>query len=172
MARRVFKADLSVSGITQLKKELLNYKNYTLQSKVELLTKRLAEQGVFTAKSNITSLDAIFTGELINSIHTQYGGSAKGTAIFYVVADREHAVFVELGTGIEGAKKPYKGKLPVMYAQGKTIHHTKNGKYGWFYQDANGDWYFTEGMPSRPFMYETSLELMSIVVRTAKEVFG
>ena len=172
MARRVFKADLSVSGITQLKKELLNYKNYTLQSKVELLTKRLAEQGVITAKANVTSLDAIFTGELINSIHTQYGGSAKGTAIFYVVVDSEHAIYVELGTGIVGAKKPYKGKLPVMYAQGKTIHHTKNGKYGWFYQDANGDWYFTEGMPSRPFMYETSLELMSIVVRTAKEVFG
>lgn len=172
MAKRVFKADLSVNGIAQLKKELLNYKNNTLQHKIELLTKRLAEQGVVTAKSNITSLDAIFTGELINSIHTQYGGSAKGTAIFYVVADSEHAVYVELGTGIVGAKKPYKGKLPVMYAQGKTIHHTKNGKYGWFYQDANGDWYFTEGMPSRPFMYETSLELMSIVVRTAKEVFG
>lgn len=172
MARRVFKADLSVNGITQLKKELLNYKNYTLQSKVELLTKRLAEQGVVTAKANVTSLDAIFTGELINSIHTQYGGSAKGTAIFYVVADSEHAIYVELGTGIVGAKKPYKGKLPVMYAQGKTIHHTKNGKYGWFYQDANGDWYFTEGMPSRPFMYETSLELMSIVVKTAKEVFS
>lgn len=172
MAKRVFKADLSVNGIAQLKKELLNYKNNTLQHKIELLTKRLAEQGVVIAKANVTSLDAIFTGDLINSIHTQYGGSAKGTAIFYVVADSEHAIYVELGTGIVGAKKPYKGKLPVMYAQGKTIHHTKNGKYGWFYQDANGDWYFTEGMPSRPFMYETSLELMSIVVRTAKEVFG
>jgi hypothetical protein len=172
MAKRVFKTDLSVKGIEQLKKDLLNYKNNTLQKKVNLLAQRLAEKGVAIAKSNITTLDAIFTGELLNSIHTRYGGSSKGTAIFYIVADSDHAIYVEMGSGLIGASKPYPGKLPVVYAQGKTIHHTKNGKYGWFYQDDNGEWYFTEGMPSRPFMYETSLELMQLVVKTAKEVFA
>lgn len=171
MAKRVFKTDLSVKGIEQLKKALLNYKNNTLQQKVDLLAKTLAENGVDIAQVNVARLDAIFTGELIASIHTEYGGGSKGTAIFYVVADSEHAVYVEMGTGIVGASKPYPGKLPVVYAQGKTIHHTKDGKYGWFYKDDNGNWYFTEGMPSRPFMYETSLELMSLVVKTAREVF-
>jgi len=172
MAKRVFKTDLSVKGIEQLKKNLLNYKDNILQHKVDLLAKKLADKGVDIAQVNVARLDAIFTGELINSIHTKYGGSAKGTAIFYVVADSEHAIYVEIGTGIIGASKPYSGKLPVVYAQGKTIHHTKDGKYGWFYQDDNGNWYFTEGMPSRPFMYETSMELMNLVVKTAKEIFA
>lgn len=172
MARRVFKTDLSIKGIENLKKALQNYKNNTLQQKIEHLALALAENGVSFAQVNLATLDAIFTGELISSIHTKYGGSSKGTAIFYIVADSDHAIYVEMGSGLIGASKPYPGKLPVVYAQGKTIHHTKNGKYGWFYQDANGDWYFTEGMPSRPFMYETSMELYRTIVRTAKGVFG
>ena len=171
MAKRVFKTDLSVKGIEQLKKDLLNYKDNILQHKVDLLAKTLADRGVDIAQTNVARLDAIFTGELINSIHTRYGGSSKGTAIFYIVADSDHAIYVEMGSGLIGASKPYPGKLPVVYAQGKTIHHTKNGKYGWFYQDDNGDWYFTEGMPSRPFMYETSLEIMKEVVSIAKDIF-
>lgn len=171
MAKRKFSTDLSVKGIENLKKQLEHYKNKILQQKVDLLAKTLAEKGVDIAQVNVARLDAIFTGELITSIHTQYGGSTKGTAVFYVVADSQHAIYVEMGTGIIGAQKPYPGKLPAMYAQGKTIHYTDDGRYGWFYQDANGDWWFTEGMPSRPFLYETSIELMEKVVETAKEVF-
>lgn len=171
MARKVFKTELSVKGIEQLKKDLLNYKNNTLKRKVNLLSSLLAEKGVVIAQINVAKLDAIFTGKLMSSIHTKYGGGSVDSAIFYIVADSEHAVYVEMGTGIVGAKKPYKGNLPAVYAQGKTIHQTQNGKYGWFYQDANGNWFFTEGMPSRPFMYNTTLELMRIVEKTAREVF-
>ncbi len=170
MAKKKISVEFSQRGIEQLKRELLDYKD-TLQYKVDLLAKTLAETGVDVARANVARLDAIFTGELIASIHTEYGGSSKGTAIFYIVADSEHAIYVEMGSGLIGASKPYPGKLPVVYAQGKTIHHTKNGKYGWFYQDDNGDWYFTEGMPSRPFMYETSLEIMKKVVSVAKDIF-
>lgn len=184
MAKRVFKSDLSVKGIEQLKKDLLNYKNNTLQKKVNLLAQRLAEKGVAIAQSNITTLDAIFTGELLNSIHTEYGGSSKGTVTFYLVADSEHAIYVELGTGMVGASKPYPGKLPVIYAQGKTIRpatediyvrgelYIKKGEYFWTYIGEDGKAHITKGMPSRPFMYETSLELMQLVVKTAKEVFA
>ena len=38
MAKRKFKASLSVDGIEQLKRDLLNYKDNILQQKVELLT--------------------------------------------------------------------------------------------------------------------------------------
>ena len=34
MAKRVFKTDLSVKGIEQLKKDLLNYKNNILEQKI------------------------------------------------------------------------------------------------------------------------------------------
>ena len=176
MAKRVFKTDLSVKGIEQLKKDLLNYKNNTLQKKVNLLAQRLAEKGVAIAKSNITTLDAIFTGELLNSIQVKKGGGAKGTAIFYVVADSRHAAYVEFGTGQLGLEGGYPYPFPEgvdwQYNTGKTIFEISPGQYGWFYPSDDGQWYFTQGMPSRPFMYETSLELMQLVVRIAKEVFA
>lgn len=176
MAKRVFKTDLSVKGIEQLKKDLLNYKNDTLQNKVNLLAQRLAEKGVTIAQNNITTLDAIFTGELLNSIQVRKGGSVKGTAIFYVVVDSHHAAYVEFGTGQLGAEGAYPYPLPEgvdwQYNTGKTIFEVSPGQYGWFYPGSDGQWYFTQGMPSRPFMYETSLELMNLIVKTAKEVFS
>lgn len=175
MAKRVFKTNLSVKGIEQLKKDLLNYKNNILQQKVNLLSKLLAEKGVDIAQVNVARLDAIFTGELISSIHTKYGGSTNGTAIFYVVADSNHAAFVEFGTGQLGMEGGYPYPFPEgvdwEYNTGKTIFEISPGQYGWFYPGDDGQWYFTQGMPSRPFMYETSLELMNLVVKTAREVF-
>ena len=175
MAKRTFKTDLSTKGIEQLKRELLNYKDNILQQKVDLLAMRLAEKGVDIAQINVAKLDAVFTGELISSIHTQYGGSTKGTAIFYVVADSSHAVFVEFGTGQIGQEAPYPYPFPPgidwEYNTGKTIREIAPGEYGWFYPK-DGQWYFTQGMPARPFMMETSLELMMLVEKTAKEVFA
>ena len=175
MAKRVFKVDLSVKGIEQLKKDLLNYKNNILKDKVRLFAQVLAEKGVEIAKANVTRLDAIFTGELINSISARNGGTTETGAIFYVVADSEHAAWVEFGTGQLGKEGPYPYPLPPEvdweYNTGKTIFEISPGQYGWFYPAENGQWYFTQGMPSRPFMYETSLELQNIVAQVAKEVF-
>ena len=112
----------------------------------------------------------------MSSIKAENGGGAKGTAIFYVVADSRHAAYVEFGTGQLGLEGGYPYPFPEgvdwQYNTGKTIFEISPGQYGWFYQDDNGDWYFTQGMPSRPFFMETSLELMQLVVKTAKEVFA
>lgn len=169
-----YKTDLSIKGIEQLKKELLNYKNAELRQKVNTLVMLLAEQGVLIAQANITSYDAIFTGELLSSISAKNGGGTNGTAIFYIVADSRHAVFVEFGTGQIGAEAPYPYPLPPgvdwEYNSGKTIFEISPGQYGWFYP--KGDkWYFTQGMPSRPFMYETAMELQELILKTAREVF-
>lgn len=175
MAKRVFKADLSVKSIEELKNQLIDYRDNVIQAKTKELARRLAENGVEIAKANVTKLDAVFTGELMNSIHEKDGGSTKTSAIFYIVADSEHAAFVEFGAGQIGEEAPYPYPLPEgvkwEYNSGKTIFEISTGQYGWFYQK-NGEWYFTQGMPSRPFMYETSLELYDIVLQTAKEVFG
>lgn len=174
--KRVFKTDLSRSGIADLRKQLVNYKNNVLQQKVDLLAKRLAEKGVAIAQTNIATYDAIFTGELISSIEARYGGSTKGSAVFYVVADSRHAVFVEFGTGQLGLEGSYPYPFPEgvewNYNTGKTIFEIENGQYGWFYPAEDGKWYFTQGMPSRPFMYETAVQLMTEIAKTAKEVFG
>lgn len=175
MAKIRFKTDLSVNGIENLKKELLDYKNNILRQKTDLLVKKLADKGVEVARAKITSLNAIFTGELISSIHTEYGKSDNETVIFYVVADSSHAAFVEFGTGQMGKESPYPYTLPEgvewNYNIGKTIFEISPGEYGWFYK-RDGKWYFTQGMPSRPYMFETALELRELIVSIAKEVFG
>ena len=166
--------DLSISSIRQLQKDLQRY-NDSLVFKARELAERLSEKGVEIARVQIADLDAIFTGELIQSLHSEYKGSTEYGAIFAVVTDSDHAAFVEFGTGIVGQQSPYPYELPEgvtwEYASGKTIRQLADGRYGWFYPK-DGQWYFTEGMISRPFMYLTSLELQKEVVKIAKEIFG
>lgn len=174
MAKKTLKADLSISSIRNLQKELEKYRD-SLTYKCRLLAEKLSERGVEIARVQIADLDAIFTGELIQSLHSEYKGSTPYGAIFAILTDSDHAAFVEFGTGPIGQENPYPYELPEgvswQYASGKTIRQLADGRYGWFYP-RDGQWYFTEGMPARPFMYETSLELQKIVAEVAKEVFG
>lgn len=166
---------LSQKSIQDAISQIKAYQN-DLTYKCQLLAEKLAEKGVEIAQTYIASLDATFTYELNSSIRAEYKGSAKGGGIWAVVAGTDHAMFVEFGTGIVGKRSPYPGKLPEgvdwQYASGKTIRQLADGRYGWFYQDDNGEWWFTEGMPSKPFMYYTAIQLQDIVAETAKEVFG
>lgn len=170
-----FKADIySQADMARLKQELINYEKQLI-TKTRLLCKRLSEMGVEIAKARITDLDAVFTGELKSSISAKEKQSGRDKVIFCVAANSKHAVYVEFGTGIVGRSSPYPYPFPDgvswQYASGKTIRQLADGRYGWFYR-RDGKWYFTEGMPSRPFMYGTSLELQNQAVKIAKEVFG
>lgn len=174
MPKKITINALSKSSIENAIKQLRAYQN-DLTYKCQLLAEKLAENGVEIARVQIADLDAIFTSELLSSIHAEYKGSTKGGSIWSVVAGTDHSMFVEFGTGIVGKQSPYPGELPDgvswEYASGKTIRQLADGRYGWFYKDDDGQWWFTEGMPSRPFMYYTSIQLREIVVKTAKEVF-
>lgn len=171
MAKKKYKVNiLSKSSVDKLKQDLLKYKN-DLDGKLAIFCEKLAEIGVQAAQGNVVSLDAVFTGELFNSIHSEKRFVGNNRVIFAVVADSSHAIYVEVGSGLLGAQSPYPGKLPVTYAQGKTIRQLADGRYGWFYQ-RDGQWYFTEGMPSRPFMYFASIEMQEKIVKIAKEVFA
>lgn len=174
MAKKVFKSDLSASGIQNLQKQLRDYQK-SLDDKCEQFTRAVAERGVEIAKARITTFDAIFTGELLNSIHARKGNGDKNTVIFFIMADSRHAAFVEFGTGQIGLEGSYPYPFPEgvewNYNTGKTIFEIAPGQYGWFYP-RDGKWYFTQGMPSRPFMYETSLELMREIPQIARRVFG
>lgn len=177
MAKKTLTANVfSVSSIKQLQKELEKY-NDELVIKCRLLAEKLAERGVEIARIQIADLDAIFTGELLASIHTEYKESSKYGGIFTIITDSSHCAMVEFGTGQRGEDKPYPHPLPQGiswdYNVGKTIRQNSlTGRYYWFYPGQDGLWHYTEGMPSRPFMFNTSLELQKIVVKTAQEVFG
>lgn len=175
MAKKVFKLNpLSPSSIASVQKQLKEYRD-SLDVKCQRLSQELADRGVQIAKANVTRLDAIFTGELLNSIHSKKGGGDKNTAVFFIVADSRHAAYVEFGTGQLGQEGSYPYPFPEGvewdYNSGETIIEISPGQYGWFYPK-DGKWYFTQGMPSRPFMYETSIELIQEIPKIAKEVFG
>lgn len=155
---------------------LRDYEN-SLTYKCRLLAEKLAEKGVEVARIQLTSLDAIFTGDLMRSIHAEHIGNIKGGGIWAVVADHESAVFVEFGTlGSLGGKKEYPYPFPEgvqwNYGSGSNIIQLTNGQYGWFYKGDDGKVYWCEGMDSRPFMYLTGIELEKDVVKAALEVFG
>ncbi len=187
MAKKTLKADLSISSIRNLQKELQKY-NDSLTFKCRELAEKLTERGVEVARVQIASLDAIFTGELIQSLHTEYKDSSKFGAVFAVVTDSLHACFVEFGSGQVGMENPYPYPLPDGvswdYNTGKTIRQAehdivihgdvfvKAGEYFWTYMGDDGKVHITKGLSSRPFMYLTSLELQKEVVKTAQEVFG
>ena len=174
MPKKITIHALSKSSIENAIKQLRAYQN-DLTYKCQLLAEKLSENGVEIARVQIADIDAIFTSELLSSIHAEYKGSTKGGSVWSVVAGTDHAMFVEFGTGIVGKQSPYPGEFPDgvswEYASGKTIRQLADGRYGWFYKDDDGQWWFTEGMPSRPFMYYTSIQLRDIVLKTAKEVF-
>lgn len=175
MAKKILKSDLSISGIKALQKELEKYKD-SLTFKCRELAERLSERGVEIARVQIADLDAIFTGELIQSLHSEYKGSTPYGAIFAIVTDSDHAAFVEFGTGQRGEDTPYPYPLPEgviwEYNVGKTIRqNATTGKYYWFYPGQDGQWHYTEGMPARPFMYLTSMELIREIPKIAKEIF-
>lgn len=186
MTKKTISITLSSKSIENAIKELEKYKN-SLEYKTRLLAETLAERGVEIARVKVADFDAILSGELIGSIHDEYVESIPCGAIFAVVCDSKHAVFVEFGTGERGKEFPAE-HLPEGlvwdYNIGSTIkvaEHDINFKNGtvikagehyWFYPGKDGKWHITKGMPSRPFMYETWAELYKIVPSVATEIFG
>jgi len=167
------KITLKWGEIDKAVKQLEEYKK-TLPSKIEKLVKRLVDSGVDIAKAQIRLLDAVDTAELVNSIDgMMYVKGNKGV----VFTDCPYAAFVEFGTGVVGKNNPHP-TLPWAY------DINNHGEGGWFYPTDesdpnphkhlyNGQWWgWTKGMPSRPFMYNTSVELRNKLEAIAKEVFA
>lgn len=191
MAKYTFTSDLSVKGIKNLQKQLRNYKDKILPKKIEMFMQELANEGVKIAKANIVDYDAIFTGELLASIKSVNGGKVGDKIIFYIVADSKHAAWVEFGTGQLGLESPYPSNFPEgvnwEYNTGQTIQqatediyvggysepYIQAGDYFWVYiGEQDGKLHISKGMPSRPFMLNTSHRLEEICVSTAKKVFA
>jgi hypothetical protein len=156
---------LSVKEIQRAIQEVESYKK-ELNSKCQLLVQALTDQGIEIAKFNVRSLGAFYTGELEQSINGYYSPSL-GTGIIY--AGAWYAMYIEFGSGIRGSEAPH----PL---SGKTGWHydvNDHGESGWVYYNENdGSYHWTDGMPSRPFLYETGRKLELICEKIAKAVFN
>lgn len=140
--------------------------------RVKALTNALCDYGVVIARSLLIELDAIDKGNLVNSVSAYYDPT---TNTGFVRVNCDYAVFVEFGTGVRGASSPYIGDAinKVAYRYGDGTHYVMlaDGRIGWFYPADDGTFKFTEGMPSRPFMYDTAQELRRRYLELAREVF-
>lgn len=166
MSKKISINIMSNKSIQNVVKEVVSYA-YELTDKCNELAKKLAQVGVQTAKMKVAKYDAVYTGELLSSINYEQGAVIKKGATWIVYTGCPWAKFVEFGTGIVGKGKPHKAIGIVGWKYDVNEH----GEKGWFYF-RDGRWHWTKGMPSRPFMYETSIELAEKIAEVAKEVFG
>ena len=160
------------------KKAVREQKRYKkeIESKTRLLLQRLTDEGAEIARVKIVSLGAYYSGELLSGVDGYYSPTLN---VGFVRVTSDHVAFVEFGTGVVGQNSPHKNaeylsKASWGYVTGGDkgkIFTTKDGRVGWMFPLPDGNYRFTEGMASRPFMYETALELQSKFKQIATEVF-
>lgn len=154
-------------------KELETYKK-RIQEKTSLLVQKLTDYGAEIVRIKIINMGAYYSGELLSGVSGYYSPTLNAG---FVKVTSDHVAFVEFGTGVVGQNNPHKNgeylsKAAWSYASGAKIFTTKDGRVGWIYPTDDGGFRFTEGMESRPFMYETSLELHRDLERITREVFS
>lgn len=179
MAKYKFSTDLSVSGIKNLQKQLQHYKDNTLQHKVELYVKKLAELGtnVINAKVGESPLGHYVT--LKTDISEEKAGcKAILIATGEVKESEGFAPFntllaIEFGAGIHYNKTPNpnadKFGLGVGTFPGQ-IHAFDDGWYYW--DDKSQKWRYTHGVKATMPMYNASTAIIENYVKIAKEIFG
>jgi hypothetical protein len=138
------------------------------------LVQKLTDYGAEIARVKIVNMGAYYSGELYSGVSGYYSATLNAG---FVKVTSDHAAFVEFGTGVVGQNNPHKNgeylsKAAWSYATGTKIFTTQDGRVGWIYPTDDGGFRFTEGMESRPFMYETALELERDFSRIAQEVFS
>ena len=159
------KITVSLGNIDDAISQLEDYEK-KVQQNIKDFIKKLLDTGVEIAKATIFELDAVDTLGLYGSVKDPIlYKDGKGGVIF---TDSPYAAFVEFGTGVRGATD----KHPTPPA-GWKYDSNGHGEKGWYYYDNNQERVrFTQGMPSRPFMYSTAKEMERIATEIAREVFS
>ena len=160
-------------SINKAIRELKAYQK-RIKNKTSLLVQKLTDYGAEIVRVKIVNMGAYYSGELRESVSGYYSPTLNAG---FIKVTNDHAAFVEFGTGVVGQNNPHKNgeylsKAAWSYASGAKIFTTKDGRVGWIYPTDDGGFRFTEGMPSRPFMYETALELQSKFEQISREVFS
>ena len=156
------KIKVSLGNIDDAIRQIEEYEK-KLQQNIEKFLNKLLEDGVQIAQATIMELDAVESVDLFKSMDKFLYVEENRGIIF---TDSLHACYVEFGTGVEGSNS----KHPTMPWAYDTNGH---GKDGWYYFDEKqGRVRYTQGMPSRPFMYTTAKELERRLVEVAREVFS
>lgn len=139
-----------------------------LKSAMVHLIGRLAEKGVEIARAELIFFGepAYDTGALSESVrydYTEDGNAVISAGQGLYTKYGSYAMFVEYGTGIIGAESPN----PTAGEHGYAYDVKGHGKHGWYYPAPWGTYEaedgtllaWTQGMPPRPFMGNTFVDL-------------
>ena len=162
MSKTVIRFSLNPNDIDRAIQEVEKFKQ-DFKMKCNLLVQALTEYGLEVARVQVVQLDAWYTGELLSSIDG-YFSPTFGVGI--IKAGAYYAAYVEFGTGVVGSSSPHPDP------QGWQYDVNAHGDDGWvYYDDYSGEFRWTKGFKSRPFMYNTARELEKECKRIALEVF-
>lgn len=170
--KRTINVRLNPQSIADAITELQMYKE-EIERRVRLLVQTLIDNGCTIARAKIAEYDAVYSGELLNSINGYMDES-----IGIIRVDSEYALFVEFGTGPVGKKEPHELADESFYRP--TPWYTKADRkpmdeiYGWkpIETDDGNIIYMAAGQKSKPFMYDTAKALRDKLPSIAREVFG
>ena len=180
MAKKVFKADLSVNGIEALKRQLLQYKD-SLSIKCETLVSRLLQSGVEVSQSKISESPlgkyvTVTTNISADNIGCKGILLAKGA----VKEQEGYAPFsillaIEFGAGIHYNPTPnplISSEFPYGVGTYPGQVHAFQSE-GWMYWDEKvQEWRHTYGVKATMPLYNADMEIIQNVVKYAKEVFA
>lgn len=127
---------MKIEGLDRLYRKIERLHNIDIKPIIEDATIRVRDEAKMRVPVN--------TAELQNSIDYNVDISAKGFT-GKVFTNKEHGLYVELGTGPKGEAN-HSGISPEV----KPIYSPS----GWVYYDTDKQKFiFTNGQPARPFMY-------------------
>ena len=179
MARKVFKADLSVKGIEALKSQLLQYKD-SLPIKCEKLVSRLLQSGVAVSQTKISESPLGKYVTVTTNISADKMG-CKGILLAKGAVKEQEGyepfsilLAIEFGAGVHFNPTPnplISSEFP--YGVGTFPGQTHAYQDMWFYWDENTqEWKPTHGVKATMPMYSADMEIIQDVVKYAKEVFA
>ncbi len=157
--------ELSTQSVEDALNELNQYKN-TVDRKLNLVCKRLAEVGAEEARIRATGAKEGFYGN--DDVHVFVEPYDKGWKVVMSGAD---IYFVEFGTGIYAGEYPGDasnvsvGIMPGDYSEGHAKQYSEKGY--WFYDNQ-----FYRGTPAEMPMYYAGKRMREEMPRIIKEVFG
>lgn len=179
MAKKVFKADLSVKGVEALKRQLLQYKD-SLPIKCEKLVSRLLQSGVEVSQARISESPLGKYVTVTTNISSDNMG-CKGVLLAKGAVKEQDAyapfsilLAIEFGAGVHYNPTPnplISSEFP--YGVGTFPNQIHAYQDLWFYWDENTqEWKPTHGVKATMPMYSADMEIIQNVVKYAKEVFA
>ena len=164
--------DAAIAEVKKFQKEL--------EEQLSELARYLTNYGQYEASMQLVAMDAYFTGELSSEGIQAYYDKEHHCGVIYT--DKPYAMYVEFGTGFVGEMSEHH---PLQGTEIGWVHDiNEHGPKGWWYPAPWGWWIpetgkhagesmaWTDGMPSRPFMYNTLRTLERLAEEKGIDFFG